>query len=45
MGGSRRKLQVDMASPGLKTGDVGTVVQVYADDAVESPPGAALKRW
>ncbi|GEM_PF-223885 len=28
-------LQVDMPSHGLKTGDVGAVVQVYLKDAVE----------
>ena len=28
-------LKVDMPSHGLKTGDVGAVVQVYSEDAVE----------
>jgi Domain of unknown function (DUF4926) len=28
-------LQVDMPSHGLKTGDIGAVVQVYSKDAVE----------
>jgi hypothetical protein len=28
-------LKIDMPSHGLKTGDVGTVVQVYSEDAVE----------
>jgi len=37
-----------MPSHGLKTGDVGAVVQVYSEDAVEwnsLPPLAVLKRW
>jgi hypothetical protein len=28
-------LKIDMPSHGLKTGDVGAVVQVYSEDAVE----------
>ena len=28
-------MKIDMASHGLKGGDVGAVVQVYSDDAVE----------
>jgi hypothetical protein len=28
-------LRIDMPSHGLKTGDVGAVVQVYSEDAVE----------
>lgn len=29
-------LKIDMPSHGLKTGDVGAVVQVYSEDAVEA---------
>lgn len=41
-------LKIDMPSHGLKTGDVGAVVQVYSENAVEVEfvtASGVLKRW
>jgi hypothetical protein len=41
-------MKADMPSHGLKSGDVGAVVQFYSTDAIEVKfvlPPAARKRW